>query len=162
MLSEYTQARERYQQALPIFQEIGNRLGEANTIKSLGDVHLRMAEYTQAREHYEEAMPIYQDIRDRLGEAQCYGYLGQICRREKRDYEQALANYQKALEIQLEIKDLDSAAVTYSFLGGLYREMQKIEKARESYQEAMKIYEQIGLPQKVRDISETIMGLNLG
>ena len=39
-LAEYPQARQRYEEALPIYQAIGARLGEANCIRCLGDVHL--------------------------------------------------------------------------------------------------------------------------
>ena len=34
-----TRCAQRYEEALPIYQEIDARLGEANTIKALGDVH---------------------------------------------------------------------------------------------------------------------------
>ncbi len=47
-LAEYDQARARYEEARPIYAAIGARLGEANTIKTLGDVHLSLAEYDQA------------------------------------------------------------------------------------------------------------------
>ena len=55
--AEYPLARQRYEEARPIYHEIGDRLGEANCIQSLGDVHLQLAEYPLARQRYEEAGP---------------------------------------------------------------------------------------------------------
>jgi hypothetical protein len=38
MTNEVKRANDCYQQALKIYQEIGARLGEANTLKAIGDV----------------------------------------------------------------------------------------------------------------------------
>jgi hypothetical protein len=42
MLGEYGAARERYEEALPLFRRIGDQLGEAKCIGSLGNVYLRL------------------------------------------------------------------------------------------------------------------------
>ncbi len=56
-------------QALPVYRQIGARLGEANAIQALGDVALQQARYEEAAERYEQALPVYRQIGDRLGEA---------------------------------------------------------------------------------------------
>ena len=56
-------------QALPIYRQIGDRLGEANAVQALGDVARMQARYEEATERYEQALPIYRQIGDRLGEA---------------------------------------------------------------------------------------------
>ena len=56
-------------QAQQAAKAIGYRLGEANTIKALGDVHLQLAEYEAARARYEEARPIYVEIGAKVGQA---------------------------------------------------------------------------------------------
>nr|MDQ3763060.1 tetratricopeptide repeat protein [Actinomycetota bacterium] len=42
-------------QALPVYRQIGDRLGEANVIKALGDVALQQDRYEEAAERYEQA-----------------------------------------------------------------------------------------------------------
>ncbi|MGH3868259.1 MAG: tetratricopeptide repeat protein, partial [Pseudonocardiaceae bacterium] len=42
-------------QALPVYRQIGARLGEANAIQALGDVALQQARYEEAAERYEQA-----------------------------------------------------------------------------------------------------------
>ena len=99
-LAEYPLARQRYEEARPIYHAIGDRLGEANCIQSLGDVHLRLAEYPLARQRYEEARPIYHAIGDRLGEAGCLLGLGDVTARmgdrptARAAYDQAATLYQ--------------------------------------------------------------------
>ena len=55
--------------ALPIYRQIGSRLGEANAIKALGDVALQQARYDDAAQRYDQALPIYRQIGARRGEA---------------------------------------------------------------------------------------------
>ncbi len=77
MLARYDEAGELYRQALPIHREIGDRLGEANTLASLGHVALSLARYDEAGELYRQALPIHREIGDRLGEANTLRGLGE-------------------------------------------------------------------------------------
>ena len=83
VLSENEQARWQYQAALPLYQQIGDRLGEANSIKELGDIHRILSEFEQARRQYEAALTLYQQTSNKTGEAAsrlgliaCYRNLG--------------------------------------------------------------------------------------
>ena len=89
-------------QAQQAAKAIGYRLGEANTIKALGDVHLSLAEYDQARARYEEARPVYAGIGDRLGEANTIKALGDV-HLQLAEYEAARARYEEARPIYVEI-----------------------------------------------------------
>jgi tetratricopeptide (TPR) repeat protein len=60
MLDEYGEARERYAQALPIYREIGARLGEANCHFGLADLERAAGNYAAAEELYYQALAIYQ------------------------------------------------------------------------------------------------------
>jgi tetratricopeptide (TPR) repeat protein len=97
--SDHDGARECYEQALLLYQRVGDVLGEANCIKSLGDIALARSDHDGARECYEQALPLYQRVGDVLGEANCIQRLGDIAlarsdpagARER--YEQALGLY---------------------------------------------------------------------
>ena len=58
--------------------EMADRLGEANCIQALGDVHVALSEYGEARARYEEARAIYAAIGNRLLEARCLRRRGEI------------------------------------------------------------------------------------
>lgn len=56
-------------EALAVYDDIGNRWGQANSIKSLGDVARMRARYDEAAQRYDQALAVYRQIGDRLGEA---------------------------------------------------------------------------------------------
>ncbi len=53
------------------YHDVGDVLGEANCIKSLGEIALRRSDHDGARQRYEAALPLYQKVGDVLGEANC-------------------------------------------------------------------------------------------
>ena len=67
-LSEYALARQRYEAALPLYREIGARLGEANTLTAFGDLVFGRREwYAIARQQFEQAWSVYREIGERHG-----------------------------------------------------------------------------------------------
>jgi tetratricopeptide (TPR) repeat protein len=70
MQGRYEDAIALYEQALPLYRELGSRLGEANALKSLGDTAQMQGRYEDAIALYEQALPLHRELGDRLGEAQ--------------------------------------------------------------------------------------------
>ena len=56
---ETQKALEKYNEALPIFQAVGDRSGEANTLRNIGSVYDSLGEIQKALESYNDALPIY-------------------------------------------------------------------------------------------------------
>jgi hypothetical protein len=59
MQDRYHEATERYDQALPIYRQIGNRLGEANTLVSRARLAFTTGEHADAVSVMTEAIHIY-------------------------------------------------------------------------------------------------------
>ena len=102
----------RLQIAANAASEIGARLGEANCIKSRGDVHLRLAEYPLARSCYEKAEPIYREIGARLGEANCLRFQA-LLEVDENNPPIAIEKFTRALKIAEAIGD----RFTQAFIG---------------------------------------------
>jgi hypothetical protein len=91
-------AEARYHEALPIYRQIGDRLGEANTLQALGDAALSLDRYDDAEARYHEALPIYRQIGARLGEANTLLGQGRL-RRAVGDVPAAAENLRDAARI---------------------------------------------------------------
>ncbi|MCX6033294.1 MAG: tetratricopeptide repeat protein [Chloroflexi bacterium] len=97
-LAEYPQARQRYEEAWPIYQAIGNRLGAANCISSLGDVSLAEEDYEAARVAFEEAASRYHELGARNDEASAFSRLADIFSNQQR-YREAADVLSRAIEL---------------------------------------------------------------
>ncbi len=143
LLAEYAAARGRYEEALPLYRTIGDRVGEANCIKGLGDVHRLLAEYAAARGRYEEALPLYRTIGDRVGEANCIQALGDLYVRLA-EYVAAQGRYEEALLLYRTIGARMGEASCIKGLGDVHLVLSEYVAARGRYEEALLLYRTIG------------------
>ena len=138
MLAEYSEARTRYEQALPIYQTIGDRLGEANVIKALGDVHVMLDEYSEARTRYEQALPIYQTIGDRLGEANVIQALGDL-HGEMEQIAEAVSLLQDAAGRFKALGLVSPEAGCWNSMGNLWNTQKRFDEAIAAYNKAIEL-----------------------
>jgi tetratricopeptide (TPR) repeat protein len=62
MQARYAQAEALYRQALPLYREIGDRLGEAHCLYSWGRLAASQQNLSAADEFFTEAAQIYESI----------------------------------------------------------------------------------------------------
>jgi tetratricopeptide (TPR) repeat protein len=60
--NEYEAARAGYERALALFEAVGDRLGQANTLRAMGDVAYMQDDYDAARERYRRALALGEAI----------------------------------------------------------------------------------------------------
>jgi len=63
---------------VPMFREVGDKLGEANCIKRLGDIALRRSDHAGAKARYEEAVARYREFGDPYSLGRGLAYLGKV------------------------------------------------------------------------------------
>ncbi|MBW8487234.1 tetratricopeptide repeat protein, partial [Actinomadura parmotrematis] len=68
-LDRHDHAEDLYAQATDLYQQIGDRLGQANTLDGRGDIALMRNDYDRAEDLYAQATHLYQQIGNRLGQA---------------------------------------------------------------------------------------------
>jgi tetratricopeptide (TPR) repeat protein len=74
---DYPAAAASHQQALALFGDLGNRLGQADALNRLGELATRTANTSQARELHAQAQAIARDLDAPLEEARALEGLGQ-------------------------------------------------------------------------------------
>jgi tetratricopeptide (TPR) repeat protein len=131
------------QAAEGVARRLGDVLGQANCINSLGNIALARSDHDQARARYQEALPLYEQVGALLGQANCIKSLGNIAL-ARSDHDQARARYQEALPLYEQVGDVLGQANCISSLGNIALRRSDHDQARARYQEALPLYEQVG------------------
>ncbi|MSR84794.1 MAG: tetratricopeptide repeat protein, partial [Candidatus Latescibacteria bacterium] len=118
-LGDKQQALAYYQQALPLFRQVGDPSGEAATLTNLGLVYSALGDQQQALAYYQQALPLFRQVGDRSGEATTLTNMGSVYD-ALGDKQQALAYYQQALPLCRQVGDPSGEATTLNNLGSVY------------------------------------------
>jgi tetratricopeptide (TPR) repeat protein len=141
--SDYDLACTRYGQALPLYQQVSDVLGEASCIECLGDIALRLSDHDSAWGRYEQALPLYQQVGDVLGEANCIMSLGDIALRLF-DHDSARSRYEQALPLYQQVGDVLGEANCILSLGDIALRLSDHDSARTRFEQALPLYQQVG------------------
>ena len=81
----------RYEEALQLYRNIGDRGSEGSTLNNVGFVYQSLGENQKALEYYNQALPVLREAGDRSGEARTLSNIGLI--------HSNLGDMQKALDV---------------------------------------------------------------
>ncbi|MCW3055121.1 MAG: hypothetical protein JWN14_4291 [Chthonomonadales bacterium] len=138
-----TEATRLHELALYAMVRTNNLAGEANCIKSLGDIALRRFDHEGARQYYEGALFLYRQIGNMLGEANCIKGLGDIAH-SRSNHEIARQSFEEALPLFLQSGSALGRANCIQSLGDIALECSDYEVARQNYEEALPLFLQVG------------------
>ena len=140
-----SRANEKYQQALLLWREIGDRLREAKTLYSIGVVTLRLNNGKKALEYFLQSLPIYRAIGYQRGEASAfsglgasYASLGQMTK--------AIESSEQSLQMFSRLSDPSMEARLLSNIGGIYAAIGELEKSLEYLKQGLEILRKQGDP----------------
>ncbi|MBI5034325.1 MAG: tetratricopeptide repeat protein [Chloroflexi bacterium] len=140
-----------YAQALELFRSVGDRLGEANVLKAIGDVQQFRKDNDAALASYAQALELFRSVGDRLGEANVQLAFGSI-RRGERNLGEARKHFDLAIKAYCDIGDGYSQARVLYRLGDCFADEEKWQDAIQSYRQAEHIWKSIGLDELVAQI----------
>ncbi len=133
----------KYEEALKIYQRVGDAKNSGVVYSSLGTVYWGWGQYQKALEYYEKSL----DIARRSGDAKTEGavlmFLG-IVYKDWGQYQKAKEYYEKGLEIFRKIGDVKAEGQTLTALGLIYADWGQFQKAVAYYEKGLEIARKIG------------------
>ncbi|MEM9220197.1 MAG: tetratricopeptide repeat protein [Cyanobacteria bacterium P01_F01_bin.150] len=141
--SQWQEALERFEKALVLYREVGDRQSEGRTLNGLGIIADDFGQHIQALDYYQQALAISREIGDRAGEGATLNNIGLIYD-NLGDAAQALDYYQQSLESKREIGDRAGEGITLNNIGKIYNLLGDYPQALDYYQQALEISREIG------------------
>jgi tetratricopeptide (TPR) repeat protein len=130
-------------QALSIYSDLGNRVGQANALLYLGGTQRLSGDHDAAADSLGQALDIYRDIEDRGAENQALNEIGAL-HLARDDHREATACHQQALVLARKIASPWDEAHALAGLGRCARATGRIADARENLLQAQQIFQRIG------------------
>jgi tetratricopeptide (TPR) repeat protein len=118
-------------------------LGEANCVRSLGNISLARSDYDGAKQAYERALPLYRQVGDVLGEAKCIRRFGEIAL-ARSDHDGATQAYERALPLYRQVGDVLGEASCSENHGDVALARSDHDGAKQAYERALQLYRQVG------------------
>jgi tetratricopeptide (TPR) repeat protein len=141
--SQNAEARTCYEEARPLYRQVGDVQGEANCIRNLGDLALRRSEHATACTRYEEARPLFRQLGNLFGEASCIRCLGDVAL-ARSHHDEARTYYEEALPLYQKLGGLLGEANCIKCLGDIALRRSEHVEARSRYEGARPMYQQVG------------------
>lgn len=128
----------KYEQALRLWRDAGDPFGEANTLRSLANMHQTERELQKAENYYNLALALRRKINDRRGEAYTLMDIGGAYE-VLNSSEKALEYYKQALQQFQEIADRRGQASANYSIGFAYALTGKMRESLKFYEIALEI-----------------------
>ena len=139
----WTDAIARHSAASQTARDLGDRLGEANALISVGDLSLLAGDPAAAISGLEQALAIYCDLGERLGQANALSNLGDV-RRLSGDPAGAIIALEQALAIYCDLGERLGQANALNDLGAAQWLTGDYPSAAEALEQALAIYRDLG------------------
>jgi len=132
-----------YQNALRMFEQMGDGIGRANALNNIGIIYRAHGNQERALDHFLKALDIFREVGNNVGEANTLNNIGNIYYQQQK-FDQALNMYDRSLGISEKLGDKNSMAGKLSNIGGVHLQLGNKEKALESTRRALNVQKEIG------------------
>ena len=138
---KYKDAVITWQQALEVYQLIGDKTGVANMLSNVGAVYFAQGDDAKAFELYLQSLKISEEIGDTLRILTSLTNLGGVYLNKKATYQKALEYFQRSYKLSLAINDQYSIGTSSVNLGETYYKMGDDKTALIYLNQSVKAYE---------------------
>lgn len=138
----YEGGLEKFKHSLLIYEEIGDRYGEAGAYNNIGIIYSVQGNYKDASVYFTRALEIYILLEDKEGRARGLNNLGLIYK-EEGNFDKAIENFTQSLIIKEEIGDKQGIYYGLTNVGRIYSNLQEYDKALNFFERGLRICEEI-------------------
>jgi CHAT domain-containing protein/Tfp pilus assembly protein PilF len=132
----FSAALVKFQQALAIYQELGDRVSQGRMLRRICVVTSRQGKIKTALDFCQQSLAIAKAVDDREGLGNTLNEIGSIYRKIGK-YQQATEFFLQAIAIFRELKFQDSESAVLNNLAGTYESLGQYAKALETFQQAL-------------------------
>jgi CHAT domain-containing protein/Tfp pilus assembly protein PilF len=136
-------AARRYEEALPLWRAISDRLNEGRTLSDIGGVYHSLGENQKALDYYAQALPLRRAAGDRNGESITLTSIGNVYY-SLGENQKALDYYAQALPLQRAAGDRLNEATTLNNIGAVYMTLGENQSALDYYAQALPLLREVG------------------
>jgi CHAT domain-containing protein len=133
----------KWEEALKLYREAGNRRGEAGTLNNIGGVYSDLGEKQKALEYYSQSLPLSRALGDRSGEAGTLNNIGGVYS-DLGEKQKALEYYNQSLPLKRAVGNRSGEAVTLNNIGRVYSDLGEQQKALEYYSQSLPLSRAVG------------------
>ncbi|NET57538.1 MAG: tetratricopeptide repeat protein [Symploca sp. SIO2E6] len=142
----FGEALARFEEALLIYQEIGDKVGIGTTLHQMGRVYYSMEQYQQGLDYYQRGLVVQREVNDDFGARISLNRIGSVYDRLG-DYQQALDYYQQAVAIPqadgASCRDRAWQRITLTGIGRIYQRWEDYRQALANYRQAVAIEQEL-------------------
>jgi len=142
-LAQYRPAIDSFEHVLGLVRSNGDRGGEGQALRGLGNAHDALGDARTAIRFYEQALDIAHEVGDRRGEGNVLNSLG-VAHRKLGDVRRAIEYYEQRLDIAREVGDRRGEGVGLRSLGIAHYALGDARAAIRFYEQALDIAREIG------------------
>jgi tetratricopeptide (TPR) repeat protein/transcriptional regulator with XRE-family HTH domain len=142
-LTDYDEARAHLTESLALYQQLGDRDGQARIHQSLLWVAEREARYAESLKHAEQALVLFQATDDQAGQASALNAVG-WCHALLGHPQEARSFCRQALALNQERGNRRSEALTWDSLGYAEHQLGNFAEAAACYQRALSLFCEFG------------------
>lgn len=129
-------AIKKYEEALPLWRDLGEKKAEAYTLNELGFVNSGLGDPKKALESYGQALLLWIAVGDRLNEANTLNNIG-IVYWKLSEFQKALEYYDRARPLLREVGNRKGEAITLNNIGLIYHGLGDLQKALEYFDRSL-------------------------
>jgi CHAT domain-containing protein/tetratricopeptide (TPR) repeat protein len=132
------QAISKFQQALKLYRQAGEKPSEAHTLLYIADIYDNLGQPQKGLELYQQVLPLIRSIGDKKSEANTLSYIGDIYA-SLQQQQKALEYYNQALPLIRATSDRKAEAYTLGYIGDIYASLQQQQQALDYYNQVLSL-----------------------